>query len=58
MGGVLANAAAKWPDTLGKIELFRNYPYFLPCAVAANIALVSFPFAFVGLREVHNLFGS
>jgi hypothetical protein len=52
MGGTLANAASKWPDTLGKIELLRMHPYFLPCAVAASVAFTSFVFAFVGLREV------
>jgi hypothetical protein len=52
MGGVLANAAVKWPDTLGKIALLRAHPYFLPCAVAASVAFISFAFAFFGLREV------
>ncbi|KAJ6587292.1 major facilitator superfamily domain-containing protein [Mycena sp. CBHHK59/15] len=51
MGGTLANAASKWPDTLGKIELLHVHPYFLPCAVAASVAFTSFAFAFVGLRE-------
>ncbi|KAJ7737770.1 major facilitator superfamily multidrug-resistance, DHA1 sub-family [Mycena maculata] len=51
MGGVLANPAAKWPDTLGKIHFLWTHPYFLPCAVAACIAFISFAFAFVGLRE-------
>ncbi|KAJ7354091.1 major facilitator superfamily domain-containing protein [Mycena albidolilacea] len=51
MGGVLANAAVKWPDTLGKIALLRAHPYFLPCAVAASVAFISFAFAFFGLRE-------
>ncbi|KAJ6577020.1 major facilitator superfamily multidrug-resistance, DHA1 sub-family [Mycena vulgaris] len=53
MGGVLANPAAKWPETLGKVEFLWTHPYFLPCAVAASIALASFAFAFIGLREVH-----
>ncbi|KAJ7880851.1 major facilitator superfamily domain-containing protein [Mycena leptocephala] len=51
MGGTLANAASKWPDTLGKIELLHVHPYFFPCAVAASVAFTSFAFAFVGLRE-------
>ncbi|KAJ7159094.1 major facilitator superfamily multidrug-resistance, DHA1 sub-family [Mycena crocata] len=51
MGGVLANAGTKWPDTLGKIAFLREHPYFLPCAVASGIALSSFGFAFVGLQE-------
>ncbi|KAJ7679391.1 major facilitator superfamily multidrug-resistance, DHA1 sub-family [Mycena polygramma] len=51
IGGVLANPATKWPDTLGRIQLLRSHPYFLPCAVSASIAFLSFIFAFVGLRE-------
>ncbi|KAJ7284453.1 major facilitator superfamily multidrug-resistance, DHA1 sub-family [Mycena rebaudengoi] len=51
MGGVLANAAVKWPDTLGKVAILRDHPYLLPCSVAACIALLSFCFAFLGLRE-------
>ncbi|KAJ6484064.1 major facilitator superfamily multidrug-resistance, DHA1 sub-family [Mycena sanguinolenta] len=51
MGGFLVNPAAKWPDSLGKIELLRIYPYFLPCAVAASVAFAAFAFAFIGLRE-------
>ncbi|KAJ7679392.1 major facilitator superfamily domain-containing protein [Mycena polygramma] len=51
IGGVLANPAAKWPDTLGKIELLRSHPYFLPCAVSASIAFSSFAFACFGLHE-------
>ncbi|KAJ7194486.1 major facilitator superfamily multidrug-resistance, DHA1 sub-family [Mycena haematopus] len=51
IGGVLANAATKWPNSLGKIELLRIHPYFLPCLVAASVAFASFAFAFFGLRE-------
>ncbi|KAJ7082393.1 major facilitator superfamily multidrug-resistance, DHA1 sub-family [Mycena belliarum] len=51
IGGVLANPAVKWPNTLGKIGVFRVHPYFLPCAVAASVALASFAFALIGLRE-------
>ncbi|KAK7006461.1 MFS domain-containing protein [Favolaschia claudopus] len=51
MGGFLANAAVKWPDTLGKIKILRLHPYFLPCAVAGGVALAGFGFAVVGLRE-------
>ncbi|KAK6980772.1 MFS domain-containing protein [Favolaschia claudopus] len=45
MGGLLANAAVKWPDTLGKIKILRLHPYFLPCAVAGGVALAGFGFA-------------
>ncbi|KAF7346823.1 MFS domain-containing protein [Mycena sanguinolenta] len=51
VGGVLANAATKWPDTLGKIALLRAHPYLLPCLVSSSVAFASFAFGFVGLRE-------
>ncbi|KAF7374099.1 Major facilitator superfamily multidrug-resistance DHA1 sub-family [Mycena sanguinolenta] len=52
VGGLLANAATKWPSSLGKIGLLRIYPYFLPCALAASVAFAGSIFAFYGLREV------
>jgi hypothetical protein len=52
LGGVLSRPAATWPDTFGKIIFFHEYPYFLPCGVAALIALTSFFIASVGLKEV------
>ncbi|KAJ7672189.1 major facilitator superfamily domain-containing protein [Mycena polygramma] len=51
IGGLLADPAKKWPDTLGKIDILREHPYLLPCAVAASVALFSFVFALVGLNE-------
>ncbi|KAJ6488127.1 major facilitator superfamily multidrug-resistance, DHA1 sub-family [Mycena vitilis] len=52
IGGLLADPAKKWPDALGKIEILREHPYLLPCAVAASVALFSFVLALVGLHEV------
>ncbi|KAJ7690121.1 major facilitator superfamily multidrug-resistance, DHA1 sub-family [Mycena rosella] len=51
MGGMLANPADKWPATLGEIALLRDYPYLLPCSVAALVAFLAFTFAFIGLKE-------
>ncbi|KAJ7433742.1 major facilitator superfamily domain-containing protein [Mycena latifolia] len=51
MGGLLANPAAKWPTTLGKIGILRDHPYLLPCGAAALVAFLSFAFALVGLKE-------
>ncbi|KAJ7176132.1 MFS general substrate transporter [Mycena crocata] len=51
LGGFLADAAIKWPETLGKLSLVQEYPYFLPCAAAACVAFVSFIFALVMLPE-------
>ncbi|KAF7317541.1 MFS domain-containing protein [Mycena kentingensis (nom. inval.)] len=52
IGGLLANPASKWPDTvLGHIELLRAHPYFLPCAVSGTIAFLAYVLAVVGLKE-------
>ncbi|KAJ7671519.1 major facilitator superfamily domain-containing protein [Mycena polygramma] len=51
IGGLLADPATKWPNTWGKIEILREHPYLLPCAVAASVALFSFVLALVGLNE-------
>jgi hypothetical protein len=52
IGGVLSHPANKWPNTIGKIALFRNYPYFLPCLVAAMVPLSTFIFTLLFLKEV------
>ncbi|KAJ7485675.1 major facilitator superfamily multidrug-resistance, DHA1 sub-family [Mycena latifolia] len=52
MGGILANPTATWLDTVfGGKNFLQTYPYFLPCAAAACIALAAFACALVGLRE-------
>ncbi|KAJ7352343.1 major facilitator superfamily domain-containing protein [Mycena albidolilacea] len=51
IGGLLSNPAAKWPNTFGKIQILRDHPYFLPCAIAGSIAFMAFAIAFVGLKE-------
>jgi hypothetical protein len=52
IGGVFAVPAVTFPDTLGKITLFREFPYLLPCMISASIAFISFLFVLVGLKEV------
>ncbi|KAF9052457.1 hypothetical protein BDZ89DRAFT_1107678 [Hymenopellis radicata] len=42
LGGVLANPAERWPSTFGKLALFQEYPYLLPCGVAAMLSLSIF----------------
>jgi len=54
LGGVLSHPANRWPDTLGRIVLFRNYPYFLPCLVAAMVPLSAFGFTSLFLKEVRS----
>ncbi|KAF7375259.1 MFS domain-containing protein [Mycena sanguinolenta] len=51
IGGLLSNPAAKWPDTFGKIGIFRAHPYLLPCVVSGSVAFLAFMIAFVGLKE-------
>jgi len=51
LGGVLSRPATQWPNIFGNIPFFDNHPYFLPCGVAAFIALCSAMIAFIGLRE-------
>ena len=52
IGGVLSHPADRWPNTLGKISLFREYPYCLPCFVAAMVPLAGFFLTSLFLKEV------
>ncbi|KAJ7163892.1 major facilitator superfamily domain-containing protein [Mycena crocata] len=51
IGGTLANPAARFPDTAGKINILREFPYLLPCATAGALAFGAFVFGFFGLKE-------
>ncbi|KJA22871.1 hypothetical protein HYPSUDRAFT_201933 [Hypholoma sublateritium FD-334 SS-4] len=51
IGGVLSNAAQRWPSTLGRILYLRTHPYFLPCAVAGVMTFITFVIAYLGLKE-------
>ncbi|OJA11394.1 hypothetical protein AZE42_03948 [Rhizopogon vesiculosus] len=37
IGGSFEKPAEKWPDVFGKVPLLVDYPYLLPCAVAASV---------------------
>ncbi len=52
MGGILSNPATRWPRVFGKIQLFEDHPYLLPCLAAAVVAFLTFVIAFFGLKEV------
>ncbi|KAL0570254.1 hypothetical protein V5O48_011716 [Marasmius crinis-equi] len=56
MGGLLANPARTWPKVFGKVPIFVDYPYFLPCLVAGLYAFVTFIVPLFGLRETHPAF--
>ncbi|KAF8640218.1 hypothetical protein AX16_010115 [Volvariella volvacea WC 439] len=51
LGGIFARPAKRWPDTLGHIPFLKEYPYFLPCALASFIALASGLIATMSLKE-------
>ena len=53
MGGLLSNPASKFPmfDT----ELFRRYPYLLPCIAATSVAWAGCLYGFIYLKEVRRL---
>ncbi|KIJ98481.1 hypothetical protein K443DRAFT_133426 [Laccaria amethystina LaAM-08-1] len=51
LGGLLSNPAERWPGILGKIRLFQDHPYFLPCAAASLLAFSAFPISLIALKE-------
>ncbi|KIY61840.1 MFS general substrate transporter [Cylindrobasidium torrendii FP15055 ss-10] len=53
MGGLLADPAKRWPDSLGKLSVLHDYPYLLPCGTAAIFAFIIFLSATVSLKETH-----
>ncbi|KAH8806531.1 major facilitator superfamily domain-containing protein [Flagelloscypha sp. PMI_526] len=51
IGGVFTSPEEHWPNSLGKIELFKTHPYFLPCLISGCICLFTFALAIFGLKE-------
>jgi hypothetical protein len=56
IGGGLSNPSDRWPNVFGKMDVFRNYPYLLPCLASAAVALFSFLVAVIGFKEVRTDF--
>jgi len=52
IGGLLAEPAVQWPDTLGHIRYLKTHPFFLPCAVVAFLSFAICIVTFIGLKEV------
>ncbi|KAI0664917.1 MFS general substrate transporter [Cubamyces menziesii] len=52
MGGLLSNPATKFPQWFD-VELFRRYPYLLPCLAAAAIAFAGCTYGYFYLGETH-----
>ncbi|KAK0213989.1 major facilitator superfamily multidrug-resistance, DHA1 sub-family [Armillaria fumosa] len=53
IGGLLVHPADTWPNTFGRIALFRDHPYFLPCAVAGLFSFAICLLTLVVLQETH-----
>jgi hypothetical protein len=51
IGGTFSNPATKFPG-LFNYELFRAFPYFLPCFFSALLAFLAAMFAYHFLEEV------
>ncbi|KAJ4478078.1 major facilitator superfamily domain-containing protein [Lentinula aciculospora] len=51
LGGSLSDPANQWPNTIGKISLLQEYPFFLPLAVSGCLSLLFVTIAFFGLKE-------
>ncbi|KAF9337545.1 hypothetical protein BG006_004148 [Podila minutissima] len=62
LGGYLANPAKNFPETFGDWQFFIEYPYFLPCLVAASGGVIGFIVGYFFLEETrgkkkHNIAG-
>jgi hypothetical protein len=56
VGGILARPAERWPNTCGKLALFRENPYFLPGLFAAFFSLLCALLTLTFLKEVCSYF--
>jgi hypothetical protein len=55
IGGLLSSPATKWPSIFGRLGIFRDLPYFLPCAAAGVVAFAVYLIALVAFKEVNKL---
>ncbi|KAK7033816.1 MFS general substrate transporter [Favolaschia claudopus] len=51
IGGMLANPYEQFPNTFGRFEFWKTYPYALPCFVIAFYCITSFFLALFYLQE-------
>lgn len=51
IGGSLSRPAERFPRLFGNKEFFKNYPYFLPCAVPATLSAVAWVVTYFFLEE-------
>lgn len=52
LGGILSDPAGSYPDTFGKIEFFRKFPYATPNIVSAVFLSCSLTLVWLFLQEV------
>ena len=53
--GNFVNPEKYYPETFGKIEILRTYPYLLPCLLSAALTMCSIIVGAVFLKEVCEL---
>ncbi|KAF9899799.1 hypothetical protein BX616_002840, partial [Lobosporangium transversale] len=53
LGGYLADPAKNFPEIFGELQFFIEYPYFLPCFVAAIGSLIGFIIGYFFLEETN-----
>eukprot|EP00045_Choanoeca_perplexa_P011530 m.122900 g.122900 ORF g.122900 m.122900 type:complete len:482 (+) comp15663_c0_seq1:135-1580(+) len=52
IGAYLSNPVTNFPELFGSSTFLAKFPYFLPCAVAASVCVISFLMAYLYLEEV------
>jgi hypothetical protein len=53
LGGILSEPAIQYPNSvLARIQLLRDYPFFLPCAATAALGALAAAMVFFWLEEV------
>jgi hypothetical protein len=55
IGGSLSKPAEQFPGLFGRLELFKAYPYLLPCGISACYAIFAMFIAWSFLKEVLTL---
>jgi MFS family permease len=51
LGGLLADPSKTFPSIFGSIELFKKFPYLLPCIISAVFSLIGFIVGCFGFEE-------
>ncbi|KAJ7034582.1 major facilitator superfamily multidrug-resistance, DHA1 sub-family [Mycena alexandri] len=51
IGGLLSNPEERWPNSFGRLQILRENPYLLPCAVVGFLSFAFFFLGLVGLKE-------